>query len=159
QENIWAEQLTCMGHAVRLFVPGSVGKPKLAQEGGHKYEIQNVPTIRMPRHTYWSRTVHTFVADYQPDLMILFGDKLFMVKLCRENSLAGVPMVSTFSENLGMHEFDWNKPGLSIRQRLWALGFAALRGGPIRAVCRRSTLIVGNTPQARDILLRLFAAD
>jgi glycosyltransferase involved in cell wall biosynthesis len=162
QENLWAEQLARLSHDVRVFLPNEPGHPHGSVERvdipGGVYERQYAATLKLPRGTYWSRRMHDLVGDFKPDLIVIFGDKTYSMKLVRDWSLCDVPMISTYSENLGMHEFDWRKPGISPRQRAYAMAFGVLRGIPIRAVCRRSNLIVGNTPQAREILLRLFPA-
>lgn len=157
QENVWAEQLTRAGHVVRIISAGKSDEPvRRIEEPSGAYEEHFISTRFLPRSTFWSRQSHLALRQFRPDLFVLFGDKLFALPMIHDRDLAAVPMISTYSENLGMHEFDWLKPGISLRQRLSAVGFAMLRGGPIRAACRRSTLVVGNTPQAREIVLRLF---
>jgi glycosyltransferase involved in cell wall biosynthesis len=162
QENLWAEQLARLSHDVRVFLPNEPGHPhglvERVEVPGGVYERQYAATRKLPRGTYWPRRMHELVRNYKPELIVIFGDKTYSVKLVRDESLRDVPVISTYSENLGMHEYDWRKPGISLRQRVYAVASGALRGGPMRAVCRRSNLIVGNTPQARDILLRLFPA-
>jgi hypothetical protein len=157
QENIWAEQLAKAGHAVRVFAAGDATEAvKRIEHLGNAYEVQTVQANRRMRGTFRSRALPGAVAEFRPDLIVICGDKTFVVPLCRELSLATVPIISTFSENLAMHEFDWCKRGISLKQRLWAIGFILVRGGPIRVVCRRSALLIGNTPQAREILSRVF---
>jgi glycosyltransferase involved in cell wall biosynthesis len=158
QENVWAEQLAKSGHMVRVFAAGdSDGPIETIAETNGSYQIQTAATWNLPRSTFWSRSVHHLVRDFVPQLIVICGDKTFVGPIVHEVQLAHVPLISTFSENLSMHEFDWRKRGISLKQRAMALGFVATRGGPIRAVCRRSTLVVGNTPQAREILSRLFS--
>lgn len=157
QENIWAEQLAKMGHAVRMFAAGdSDGPVESIAFGSGAYQLQNAATWKLPRSTYWSRSVHHLVREFVPQLIVICGDKTFATPVVHEAQLSHVPLISTYSENLSMHEFDWRKRGISTKQRLLAMAFALTRGGPIRAACRRSTLVVGNTPQARHILQRLF---
>src|SRR3954464_6133578 len=160
QENVWAEQLAKTGHVVRIISAARVDTPILRiDEPTGSYETQNVKTWFLPRFTYWSSKAHRAVREFKPDLIVVYGDKLFSLRTIRDRSLAHVPVISTYSENLGMHEFDWRKPGITWRQRVWAIGFAILRGGPIRKVCKRSALVVGNTPQAREIILRVISSE
>jgi len=157
QENIWAEQLAKMGHAVRVFFSGQADTmPIRFDEQFGSYETQQVATKFLPRSTFKSTTVAGLIEGFQPELIVLYGDKLFCKPICQSPALANVPVVSTYSENLGMHEFDWRKRGITMKQRAWAIGFILARGGPIRVACRRSAVVVGNTPQARGIILPLF---
>lgn len=161
QENLWAEQLARQGHSVRVFLPADSGNPHAKVERVERsvdsYERQYASTRRLPRSTFWSGSVHKLVRDFRPELIVIFGDKTFSGRVVKEPALRDVPAISTYSENASMHEFNWRKKGISFKQRLWAIGFVVLRALPIRAVCRRSDVIVNNTPQARDILLRLFS--
>ena len=157
QENIWAEQLVKLGHTVRVISSGpSNTSPELFQSPVGAYEVQRVRTQVLPRSIYISNQTGRAVREFNPDLAIIYGDKRFTLSLLREPALAKTPIISTYSENLGMHEYDWRKPGISIKQRAKALGFSLIRGGPIRDNGRRSDLIVGNTPQTRGIILRQF---
>lgn len=158
QENIWAEQLSKAGHEVRVISAAPSNSPvRRIKHASGTHELQEVATQFLPRSTYRCKTVHLAVREFKPELIVITGDKLYCLPVVRDQSLRHVPLISTYSENLGMHEFDWRKRGISLRQRFMALGFAALRGGPIRATCTRSDLIIGNTPQAREIILRLFS--
>jgi len=157
QENVWAEQLSKMGHAVRVFFAGPADTaPLRIDESSGSYETQQAATKFLPRATFKSRTIAGLIAAFQPELIVLYGDKYFCQPICASAALSRVPVVSTYSENLGMHEFDWRKRGITLRQRAWAIGFKIARGGPIRTACRRSAVVVGNTPQASGIILPLF---
>lgn len=157
QENMWAEQLARLGHSVRMFHAGkATTPPKELIAAGGRFEEQQVATRFLPRATYSSPALAEAVRAFNPELIVVHGDKLFASHVVCDNRLASVPLVATFSENVGMHEFDWRKGGISFKQRLWALGFRMLRAGPIRRTCRRATLLIGNTPQAREILLGLM---
>ena len=158
QENIWAEQLAKSGHAVRMFAAGDSDShvERVAETAG-SYELQHAATWKLPRGTFWSRSVHALLREFQPELIVVCSDKTFASRIFHDEHIGRVPLISTYSENLSMHEFDWRKRGIALRQRAMALGFLATRGGPIRAACRRSTVVVGNTPQAREIISRLFA--
>ncbi len=157
QENIWAEQLAKGGHSARLFHAGDRDELKRIAHPTGDYEALQVRSRSFGRSTYWCGQLNLKLREFRPDLIIVCGDKTFAVPVAKDGELAKVPLISTFSENLAMHEFDWLKRGISLRQRAWGLGFIILRGWPIRVICRRSTLIVGNTPQAHDILARLFS--
>lgn len=158
QENIWAEQLTKLGHKTRVIFAGRYNEPpKEIVEPFGAYETHRVRTWYLPRSTFVSKYAQSAARRFNPDLILLIGDKQFSMGLLKDPALGEVPIISLFSENLSMHEFDLRKKGISLKQRLWALGFRILRARPIRAVCRRSTLIIGNTPQTRGILLPLFA--
>lgn len=158
QENMWAEHLARLGHIVRMFYAGQHTEEPVRIEGTFgAFEAQRVQTRFLPRSTYRSSELRPAVRAFQPQLIVVHGDKLFAKPVVTDAQLGHVPLVATFSENLGMHEYDWRKRGISLKQRAWAVGFRLMRGGPIRAVCRRATLLVGNTPQARSIVLPLFA--
>lgn len=158
QENIWAEQLAKSGHAVRVIYSGKVDRPgKQIAAANVPYETRQVRTRHLPRGTFQAPNAHLAVREFNPDLIVVCGDKLFAMPIVRDPQLAGVPLICTYSEHLGLHEFDWRKPGITLKQRAWAIGFRLLRGGPIRAVCRRSQVVVGNTPHGRKILERLFS--
>jgi glycosyltransferase involved in cell wall biosynthesis len=106
---------------------------------------------------YLSRHVGRALREFGPDLVVWsVPARLFGMSLLLASDLAKLPVVTVFTENYGMHEFDWRKRGISIRQRLHAIAFQLLRGPLVRAVCRRSTVIVASTPQTREILLMLF---
>lgn len=157
QENIWAEQLLKAGHTVRVIGAGrTTAAPAVIESPIGPYEVQQVRTWQLPRSIYLTRDAAAAVRSFSPDLIAIFGDKLFARGVTDEPQLAHVPVISTYSENTAMHEFDWRKAGIGFKQRLHAIGFAVIRGGAIRANCRRSDIIVGNTPQGRDIVLRLF---
>jgi hypothetical protein len=160
QENVWAEQLAKSGHAVRMFAAGeSDSNVEHIAETSGAYQLQHAATWRLPRGMFWSRRVHQLVREFQPDLIVVCSDKAFASGVVHDEQLRHVPLISTYSENLSMHEFDWRKRGVSLKQRALALGFVAMRGGPIRAACRRSAVVVGNTPQARQIISRLFSSE
>ena len=157
QENMWAEHLTRLGHAVRMLHAGHVTTaPRLLTESYGSFQEQQVHTRYLPRSTFSSRGLADAVAEFRPELIVVHGDKLFAKHVMLDERLANVPLIATFSENAGMHEYDWRKPGISARQRAWAMGFRLMRAGPIRLTCRRAAMLIGNTPQARDILLSLF---
>jgi glycosyltransferase involved in cell wall biosynthesis len=156
QENVWAEQLVKSGHEV-CVVCGAQQTERLTVAGPTgDYRLSRVPMRVLPPSVHLERGAADAVAESSPDLIVVFGDKLFSRRIATDQRIRGVPMVATFSENPGMHEYDWRKPCISLRQRYLALGFAVLRSGPIRTICRRSVLLVGNTPKTREIVLRLI---
>jgi hypothetical protein len=159
QENLWAEHLTRRGHSVRVFhAAQATGTLEKINEPYGGFDVQAVAAKFLPRSTFKSSELAGHVRAFNPELIVVHGDKLFAKEVVTDPQLAAVPLIATFSENVGMHEYDWRKPGISLKQRAWAIGFRLLRAGPIRLVCRRATLLIGNSPQARDILLPLFGA-
>ena len=159
QENMWCEHLARMGHQVRMFWAGHETEPIKTISGQFgSFEESRLKTRFLPRSTFSSKEIAPAVRAFRPDLIVVAGDKLFAAPVATDKSLKGVPLIATFSENLGMHEFDWRKPGITIKQRIWAVGFRALRAGPIKTISRRATMLVGNTPQGRQIVLPLFSS-
>lgn len=157
QENVWAEQLAKAGHRVRVICGGPRHKAvRVIQEPHARYEMHQVKMITLPRSVFITRQAAAAVRAFDPEVIVIHGNKGFSDAVVRDPAMARVPIISTYSENLGMHEFDWRKPGIPLRQRARALGFQLLRGRHIRRNCRRSDLIVGNTLQAREILGLLF---
>lgn len=156
QENIWAEQLAKAGHHVRVIESGSPRVERVELGPNLAIEVESVPALRLPRMIYLSRRVAEAVWRFQPDLILVIGDKQFAWDLVVDQRLAGIPMVPFFSENSAQKEYDWRKAGLRPGQRLAALGYHLLRGRSIRRLCRRSTILVANTPQTRAVLMSLF---
>jgi hypothetical protein len=159
QENVWAEELARTGHAVRVLAAGKEPQAprRVEAPGGGAYELQTLATRTWPRSILLSRGVGEAIREFRPDLILwLAVGHHFGKEYLRDGDLAAVPLVTTWSEHFGMHEYDWRKKGISLSQRIWAWGYWALRGRVIRAACRRSTLIVGNTPHARHILTLPF---
>lgn len=158
QENVWAEQLTRKGHDVTLIAAGRPGQrsSELIAVGDSQYALHFARTRRLPHGIYIARGVGDLIAQARPDLILMMGDKAFGRDVWRRREFAAVPVISFFSENLGHHEYDWRKPGISLKQRGMALAYQLLRGRSMRACCRRSALLVGNTTQAADVLLPLF---
>jgi glycosyltransferase involved in cell wall biosynthesis len=160
QENSWAEELLRGGHTVRVFAAGShreAVRVSLARE--LEYEVCRLPSLRLPHAILLSSGLREAVAQYEPDLILLFGaERLFFGhSLLSPNGCETPPIISFFGLNRGMHEFDWSKAGISLRQRLYALGWRLLRGSFTRRVCCRSHLIVATVPETRTILDLLFS--
>lgn len=157
QENVWAEQLARMGCDVRvLYASESNSSPRLVSSYGAVYEVQGVATATR-RNSYRPLDIRHPSGTFKPTLILAMGDKAFTAPLCTDTSLGSVPMVSMFSENLGMHEFDWRKRDIGLKQRLRAVGYLVKRGPGLRAVGRRSGVLVANTPQTATIVLRAFS--
>ncbi len=157
-DNHWAELLPSMGHEVRLITNSQSSESLTRHEGqGGSYELHRVPAWAGPRNVYLSRHVGRALREFGPDLVVWsVPARLFGMSLLLSKDLKKLPMVTIFTEKYGMHEFDWKKRGISIKQRLHAIAFHLLRGPVVRPICRRSTLIVATTPQTREILLMLF---
>jgi hypothetical protein len=97
------------------------------------------------------------IPQYAPDVVFWVGPtRYFGRALVSEPRLMRFPVVSFFSECAGWHGFDWKDAGTALKDRVLALAYRHLRGPMVRAACRRSQLIVGVTPQTRQILLGLF---
>jgi hypothetical protein len=156
QENVWARQLAEAGHHVRVIVGegASSGPGTAGGDGAEEYEIRRLPILRLPRAIQITTQLGDAIAEYGPDLILWFAAaQHFGWAICRDDRLAGVPVVTFYSDHYGMHEYDYRKRGISLRQRIWAFGFHVLRGGVMRAALRRSRVIVANTPDTREILL------
>jgi glycosyltransferase involved in cell wall biosynthesis len=158
QENYWLEELTKAGHEARIFIAGKESSaPESIAAAGGAYTRQAVKTWFGPRHNYFCFHVADALADFRPQIILWTGHlQNFGLDLLRDSRLRGAALVSLFGMNLGMHEYDWRKPGISLRDRLHGLGFHLLRGGICRRAARRSDRIIGNTPQTRGILLSTF---
>src|SRR5688572_2379063 len=105
QENIWAEQLVRLGHAVRVISSGPRNTVvETFKSSAGNYEVQRVKTRVLPRSIYLSNQTGRALQEFNADLAIIYGDKRFTLSVLRAPSLAKVPMISTYSENLGMHE-------------------------------------------------------
>ena len=158
QENVWAEQLAQRGYKVRVVTAGRRLKAKERISGSTAmYEVKTVPTIHLPRGVYLSSSVGAEIHQFEPDLVLWMGvAQYFGLDLVRQRTLFRIPLATFFSENIGMHEFDWRKRGIRLQERLHAIGYHVLRGPIIRRACLKSTLIIGNCPQTRACLLRLF---
>jgi hypothetical protein len=154
QENVWAEELARTGHTVRVLAAGAgTAAPRAVDVGGHSYEVQEIATRRWPRTVLISRGADGAIREFGPDLILWIAARHHFAKeFLGAADLAGIPLVTTWSEHFGMHEYDWRTPGIPFSRRVRALGYWALRRRVIAAACRRSTLIVGNTPHARHIV-------
>ena len=159
QENIWAEQLAERGHAVLVLAAasGKESRQPAAAAGGGAYEVRTLRALSLPRSVLLSRGAGRAMEEFRPDLIVWVAvGHHFGKEFLRSESLRQVPVVTTWSEHFGMHEYDWRKRGISLGQRIWAAGYWALRRGVIMAACRRSTIIIGNTPHARAIVTLPF---
>jgi len=159
-DNHWAELPPCMGHEVRLIADTRSSESLERQEcPGGSYEIHRVPTWTVKGSLYLSRHVGRALREFEPDLVVWIGPaRAFGMSLLLSKDLKKIPMVSVSAENLGWHEFDWKKPGITLKQRLHAIAYHLVRGPVVRAACRQSKVIVSCTPQTREILLTLFNA-
>lgn len=154
-DTLWLELLPGLDHQVRLITSGAKAEPVTTVKGIREaYELQRVPTLSLPRNVYLSSRVKDAILDYDPDLVVWsVPDRYFGRCLLDAPELAKIPVITIFSANLGMHEFDWRKRGIGLAQRLHALGHRVLRGRMIRRSCQRSTLVIALTKQTPGILL------
>jgi glycosyltransferase involved in cell wall biosynthesis len=156
-ENVFASELAKMGHTVRVVCAGP--RARIEQHGvdGLRFEVQRLPAMVLPSSVRLSMRVGGAVRRFRPDLVLWGGvAQHFGRDLLSLSELAGVPIVSLYSENPDMHEFDWRKRGIGMRQRALALGWRFLKGPIVRRACLRSDLIVGHCAQTGPILLSLF---
>ena len=153
EENLWAQQLVHDGHQVQVITAGTENGPVTpVTVAAGAYEERRVKAIRFP-HSFFIANVSSALLDYQPDIVMwICPSTYFGRQLHRDPRLAHLAVASFWSENLGMHEFDWRKPGIPLKQRLYAIAWRLLRGGEIRRTLRRSNVIVGNTLQTLGIL-------
>jgi glycosyltransferase involved in cell wall biosynthesis len=157
QENILAEELSLIGHEVRVFAGDLVG-PGISHDlsagraGG--YEVNRVRTRRCPAGIILSWGLRQILREFRPAWVFWIGVGQFFGRvMLSDRKLQTIPVVSFFGENLGMHEFDWHKPGIGLHQRWKAFGFQVLRGSFYRRVFERSSIIVSTKRQTADILL------
>lgn len=158
-DTLWTELLPGYGHTVRLFGAGreDVAPERIATRTGEEYEYQVVSAWYGPRGIRLSRRLGTELRRFDPEFVIwLSPSRYFGRALLTDPVLRRVPVASEYSEGPYMHEFDWRKRGIGVQQRVKALGFHLLRGRAVRAACRRSFLVIGNTPLTRDVLLVQF---
>ncbi len=160
-ENTLAESLPETGHTVLVIGAGpkSLAPKFIPTQEGRGYQLQRISTWSLPRGIYLSyRDVKSAIEDFQPDLIYWIGPgRYFGYSLLHSSSLNDVPVISMCSEGRGWHEFDWRKSGISLKNRFLALAYPLLRGPMVRAACRRSSLVVGVTPETVEILQGLFA--
>jgi glycosyltransferase involved in cell wall biosynthesis len=157
QENIWAEELSRAGHAVRVFSASCPdGTASVGRGCDRTYEVRAVPTRRWPHAILLSSGLQAMIGEYAPELILWFGVEQFFGRDLVSYDKA--PVVSFFSLNRGMHEFDWRKRGISFWQRLHAISWRLLRGPATREACRRSDLVVVAVPETCGILHLLFSA-
>jgi hypothetical protein len=159
QENVWAERLHLQGHQVCVFTtcwtPSGISHDPDAP--AEPFEVQRLPSLRLPKAMMLSWSLGPCVAQWRPDCILWFGAaQYFGRSLIRQPRLKGVPVASFHGQCASQHEYDWTRPGIGAKARLRALAHHVLRGPIIRAACRRSQLIVANTMQTRPILLRQF---
>jgi len=159
QETFWIQQLTQDGHQVRVLCPAKNTSLERFETTFGPYEVLHVATLALPHCVFLSDQVAPALYEYKPDLVMWHGPSMFFGRcLVKDPNLAQVPVVSFWGEHLGMHEYDWRKKGLTFKQRLHAIVWRVLRGRMIRAALFRSQVIVGNTPQTKDILRLPFGA-
>lgn len=157
QENLWVQQLVHDGHEVRVITPGRSSGPiaQMPVLAGH-YEEQRIKALGFLRSIFLG-DISQALLEYQPDAVMWVGPGMFFGRqLAYNKRLASIPVATFWSENLGMHEFDWRKKGLTMRQRLHALAWRVLRCREMRRALRRSQVIVGNTLQTLDVLKIAF---
>mgnify|MGYP006283655285 CR=1 FL=1 len=155
QENFWAEELARSGHTVRVFCAGGRCSALTSLQGEeYVYDVQRVPAYELPRRVFiCNRVLSQAVQDFAPDLIVWFSvEDFFGRALLRRTATTGTPVLTCFGMNRGMHEFDWRKKGLSLSDRVHALGWQILRGRITVKACRRSHLILVTVPQTREIL-------
>lgn len=158
QENVWAEQLGSLGHDVCVFtseyLPRGITHDR--RRGLLPYRIFRVEAKRYPSGIILSNSLSGALREYAPDWVLWFGvGQFFGLYLLLSPLIRKAPVVSFFGENLGMHEFDWRKRGISLTQRIRAIGFRQLRGPLYRAVFDRSRWVIATKRQTADILLDL----
>ncbi len=154
QENTWARQLAAEGHTVRVLSAGlSLDRFPNEPDTNCNYETIVVPTLVLPRSVLLSRDLDLHVEAFAPDLVLWFCPGQFFGRALTSSQRTGsIPVVSFFSEGYYLHEFDWKKHGIGLKQRLIALTYRLLRGKIVRAGCLRSDVIVGNVPETQEIL-------
>lgn len=160
QENIWAEELACMGHEVRVFTARGHGQPPQRHPvpggpPGCTFEVEEVRSLVLPRQIMPTLGLGAAIAAFAPDRVLWFGIEMFFGRaLVTDPRLTEVPVAAFSSLNEGgMHPFDWTRPGLAPREWALAHAFRVLRGPEMVRACLRADLIVANTPETRDILL------
>ena len=80
QENLWAEQLTKLGHKTRVIFAGRSNEPpKEIVEPFGAYETHRVRTWYLPRSTFVSKYAGSAARRFNPDLILLIGDKHFRI--------------------------------------------------------------------------------
>jgi glycosyltransferase involved in cell wall biosynthesis len=153
QENAWVQQAVEDGHTVRVLTSGPADALTEQTVGtAGRYEQQHVKTLVFA-HRFFAADTTPALLDYQPDVIMWAEPSTYFGRqLAQDPRLARFLVVSFWSENLGMHEFDWRKPGLPLKQRLYAWTWRLLRCREIRRALCRSQLIVGATLQTADIL-------
>ncbi len=157
QENSWAEELSRAGHSVRVFSAAGCSEIRpTTPAGAQAYEFRTLPVRRLPRGVLLSSGLRGAVAEYAPQLILWFQVEQFFGRDLISYDEA--PIVSFFSLNRGMHEFDWRKPDIPFCHRLHAISWRVLRGPITREVCLRSRFIVVTVPETRRILHLLFSA-
>lgn len=159
QENFLAAEMARLNHEV-LVVGATRGPDSVrdVQIDGAKYKLRQVKTVILSSALYLTGGVGRALREFRPELILWPGvGQYFGRDVLTEPSVRNVPVITFFSENTDMHEFDWRRRDTTPRQRLRALGWRISRGEIIRRACRRSTVVVGNFPQTRGILLSLFA--
>ncbi|XPS85069.1 putative glycosyl transferase, family I [Desulfosarcina variabilis str. Montpellier] len=161
QENLWAEYLSLAGFQVCVFTSNSHNlifqNSEVSQ--GKRFEVTRLTTWRMPFGILLSSKLSRALDRFQPELVFWIGvGQFFGLPLILHRKFRHLPVVSFFGENLGMHEFDWRKSGISFKQRIKAVGFRLMRGGYYRHVFRRSNIIVATKQQTSEILLSLCSS-
>ncbi len=156
QENVWAEELALLGHRARVFRADARGGPTQTEViDGHPYEICPVRTLMLPRGILPSARLAESLLRFAPDLVLWFGVPMYFGRaLFTDPRLADLRVAAFFSLNSAMHTFDWRTPGAPLRDRALALAFRALRSHDVVRGCLRAEVVVANTPETRDILLR-----
>ena len=159
-DNMLAELVPLNGHTVRVFAAGRRNtEPELISSAdGHGHTLQRVPARRLPRSVWCSlRDVAPAMREFDPGAILWVGPtRYFGRAVMSDPKLMSVPVASFFTECAGWHEFDWRTRSITPGERLRALAYRCLRGPMVRAACRRSQLVVGVTPETREILLSLF---
>ena len=169
QENIWAERLSELGAQVRLFCPGNLTSTDLSPHDSLtgaplqmidqiSYEVEHLPTLKLPNHMYLTRSLTDALIRFRPELILWFGGIMFFGRELSQAALKEIaPVVVIYSlSRTGRHPFEWAGRGLSVRDRVLGLGFQMLRAPYLAQSIRSATLTVANTPEATKIIRRFI---
>ena len=78
QENVWAQQLAEKGHKVLVVTAGKRLEPSnRSTSNDGDYEVQRVPTWRLPRAIYLSAQAAPAIREFAPELILWFGPREF----------------------------------------------------------------------------------